>query len=296
MYKNTSFNKFFCYSLILFLYIQTLASSTAQFHFPYQLDNPYEKHLLPIELREISGIVSIDSVQIACVQDEWGMVFIYNLKKKSVTDTHRFDSIGDFEGIAYNGLSLFVLRSDGRLTEWENFHPQHPKGNILHHTFSLLTSDNEGLCFDIVSNRLLMASKNKPHSPGKKNERIIYAININHRPLKSEVIFRIIDASIGKSASSFGIKQQEKSHKNNSFHFRPSGIAIHPISKHLYIISASDYLLAVFRRNGELLFIKKLNPDIFPKAEGITFLDDGTMLISNEGKKEEGNILTFRYN
>jgi hypothetical protein len=74
--------------------------------------------------------------------------------------------------------------------------------------------------------------------------------------------------------------------------FLPSAIALHPITKDLYLISAVDHLLFVFE-DGSLKHIEKLDHKIFNQPEGITFLKNGDMLISNEG--QTATLLRFNY-
>ncbi|MBW7937160.1 MAG: hypothetical protein H3C71_08515 [Flavobacteriales bacterium] len=281
------------YGGLLYLCLSPWHDITAQYKFPYQLNNPHQSYTLPEELLEISGIVALNTEHIACVQDEWGVVFIYNLSKQSVTATHRFDSIGDFEGIAYDGSTLFVLRSDGRITIWRQFDLNHPSSDITHHTVPLQTVNNEGLCYDFVSKQLFIGSKSRTISSEKKEERLIYALDPNTLPLKAKITFRLSAATIGKAASVLGIEDIYP-YSDKPFRFRTSAIGIHPISKDIYLLSASDHLLAVLDRNGVLRYAEKLDPLRFPQAEGITFLPDGRMLISNEGKNG-GNptILVF---
>ncbi|MEZ4900195.1 MAG: hypothetical protein R2806_25380 [Saprospiraceae bacterium] len=41
--------------------------------------------------------------------------------------------------------------------------------------------------------------------------------------------------------------------------------------------------------------VHALDKEIFNQAEGITFLKNGDMLISNEGKKDKPTLLRFNY-
>ena len=90
-------------------------------HVAYTIDKPDQVYQLPSILNEVSGITDLDSTHVAIVQDEKGIVFIFDLLAGKVIHQFSFDSTGDFEGITYADSSLFILRSDGRLTEWENF-------------------------------------------------------------------------------------------------------------------------------------------------------------------------------
>ena len=77
--------------------------------------------------------------------------------------------------------------------------------------------------------------------------------------------------------------------------FRTSAICVHPKTKQLFLLSASDYLLFIFDANGTIKHLEQLNPNIFNKAEGISFFDNGDMLITNEGQDNRPTVLRFKY-
>jgi uncharacterized protein YjiK len=77
--------------------------------------------------------------------------------------------------------------------------------------------------------------------------------------------------------------------------FMTSDIDIHPISKKLYLLSASDHLLFVFNRTGTVEHVQSLDPQMFNKPEGITFLENGDMFITNEGQNKKATLLRFNY-
>ena len=49
-------------------------------------------------------------------------------------------------------------------------------------------------------------------------------------------------------------------------------------------------------QEGTLEAIWQLPEDLFPQPEGIAFLPDGDLFISNEGRGGKANILRFNYN
>ncbi len=77
--------------------------------------------------------------------------------------------------------------------------------------------------------------------------------------------------------------------------FKTSAIAVHPITKKLYLISADDYLLFVFDRTGKIENMVQLDSAMFNKAEGIAFAGNGDLFISNEGQGKNPTILRFNY-
>lgn len=262
---------------------------------PYKLNKPDAVYELPFILNEISGLTDIDSTHVACVQDEIGTVFIYNFLKDSIVHLHSFDSVGDFEGLTYTEDAIYVLRSDGRLTEWSDFSPTTGGKKVTHYMLPLITANNEGLCFDRAYNRLLIAAKSKPMNHDLKSDRYIYEFNLSTMQLNPSPLYNMNTVELDAVAREFDIVQNEVTEKGKikPFNFRPSSLAVHPITSDIYIISASDKLLVVMNRNGEFTYIEQLDPSIFAKAEGITFLNDGTMIITNEAADKSPTLLIF---
>jgi len=72
-------------------------------------------------------------------------------------------------------------------------------------------------------------------------------------------------------------------------------MAFHPKTGKLFLLSSADQLLFVLNMNNEIEYIERLNPDLFKQPEGITFMENGDMFISNEGKKKSATLVRFKY-
>ena len=77
--------------------------------------------------------------------------------------------------------------------------------------------------------------------------------------------------------------------------FRPSGIDIQPVSKDIYLLSSDDKMLFVFSYSGTIKNIVNLDKALFNQPEGITFLENRDLLISNEGQNRNPTLLRFNY-
>jgi uncharacterized protein YjiK len=64
----------------------------------------------------------------------------------------------------------------------------------------------------------------------------------------------------------------------------PSGIAVHPKTGELYLVSTKARLFMVLDPTGVVLRIEHLDRAVHPQPEGISFTADGTMFISSEGR------------
>ncbi len=279
--------------MVGFVLISSL-SGTAQNIFAYDLSNPDRSIILPKVLNEISGITDVDMHHVACVQDEIGTVFLVELKTGKITGTHFFEATGDYEGITITqDRVMFILRSDGLLTEWQDF-PEN-KASISSHELPIQTRDNEGLCYDADNHRLLIAAKSKPEDKSQKDFRFIYAFDLKSKTMANKPAYSLDIRDLEKFASNMGLLplNSTKKGKEAKFDFRPSSLAIHPASNELYIISDADKLLITLDAEMNIKRMIRLNPDIFTKPEGLTFLSDNTMLISNEAQDGIPNILIF---
>ncbi|HSH66722.1 MAG TPA: hypothetical protein VLB84_13235 [Bacteroidia bacterium] len=263
----------------------------------YNLTKPDMSFVLPDTLREISGLTDIDSTTFACVQDENGILFIYDALSNKIKKQYTFNIDGDYEGITRVEKVIYILRSDGTLFEISNY--ESPDFRLTSYVTGIPANNNEGLCYDKDNDRLLVASKGKiAKGPQYKDKRVIYGFNLKTKTLSKEPVFDFDLQAIKQFAIDNKIDLPTRTKKKGEepiLRFMTSAIAIHPISKKLYLLSASDHLLFIFNMNGNIEHIEQLNPDMFNKAEGITFLENGVMLITNEGQDKKPTLLRFKY-
>ncbi|PIQ20004.1 MAG: hypothetical protein COW65_17500 [Cytophagales bacterium CG18_big_fil_WC_8_21_14_2_50_42_9] len=238
-----------------------------------------EKWEMPGILREISGIAYLGKNQFACVQDESGVIFIYNTATKKIDRQITFGATGDYEGIALVGRTAYVLRSNGKIFEVNNIDTQSPK---IKEYDTPLTSKNdvEGLTYDAKNNRLLLAIKGA--ETNTTDYKGIYAFNLKTKQLSAQPVLKL--------SLSDPMLQESKSKKpENSL--QPSDIAVNPQTGEIYLTESANAHLLILNADGSIKERYALGKDDFSQPEGITFSPSGDVFISNEGKKEKGNIL-----
>jgi len=76
--------------------------------------------------------------------------------------------------------------------------------------------------------------------------------------------------------------------------FAPSGIEKNPRNGNFFVLSSNPPSVIELNPQGKILAATRLNPKVNPQPEGITFLKDGTMLISDEGQKHSGTISVIK--
>ena len=82
----------------------------------FNLNAPETVLELPKKLREISGITAINDSIIACVQDEKGNIYLFNLNTAKIERKIDFGKDGDYEAISYIANNeLMVAKSNGNL-------------------------------------------------------------------------------------------------------------------------------------------------------------------------------------
>ena len=254
---------------------------------PYLFHQPAKIIDLPEDLREVSGIALISDKSAYLVQDELGALFEYDLQKEEVAGILRFTDTGDFEDVALAGDQAFVLRSDGTIFSFNtlNFSGDTEKITVPVHSTNL-----EGLFFDSAKNRLYLASKSEPLT-GSKDERWIYQLNPNELN-KPELLLSISNNEINELLKQ---KYPQLFSDNLIAEFNPSAIAVHPETSEVFVLSATDRLLAVYA-NQSLTHVFPLPSDIYYKPEGIAFASNGDLYITSEGIKNgfvNGQVFYF---
>ena len=235
---------------------------------------------LPLVLKEVSGIAYIDKDRFACIQDEAGTIYIYNVGVGKIEKQVQFTGAGDFEGICLVKSDAWLVRSDGKLFEVKDYQSEHP--DVKEYPTRLTMRQNvEGLCYDESNNRLLLAIKDSER--GDQTYKGIYSFDLNTKTLAEQPVLRI-----DLQSTVFREGQQKKGHL-----FMPSDISIHPSSKDIYITDGSRSRLLIMESSGKIRELITLSAKEFSQPEGICFDPNGHMFISNEGVKNAGNILAI---
>lgn len=262
----------------------------------YDLTKPDTLFTLPDTLREISGLTIIDSTSFACIQDENGIIFFYDAFKNKIKRQFTFHSDGDYEEIARVEDTIYVLQSDGVLFKITGF--ESDSFTIGSYITGIPANNNEGLCYDKENNRLLIGCKSKT---GKgienKNKRAIYAFDLNTKLLSEKPVFefdlQVINQFVVENKIKLPLHTKKNGHTGTPIKFRTSAICIHPLTKKLFLLSAADHMLFIFDMKGKIEYLEVLDPELFNKSEGITFFENGTMLITNEAQHKKPTLLRF---
>jgi uncharacterized protein YjiK len=238
-----------------------------------------KKWEMPSILQEVSGIAWMGDNRFACVQDEAGVIFIYNTSTKKIEKQISFGAAGDYEGIALAGKTAYVVRSDGKIFGVNSL--DSPQPEIKEYTTPLTAKNNvEGITYDRKNQRLLLVIKGA--ETGSRDFKGVYAFDLNTKKLVPEPIIKL---NLSDAALS-GFKG-----KNLNNAIQPSEIAVHPLTGLIYITEATNPQLFVLQPDGKIKSRFKLDGGAFSQPEGLAFSPEGDLFISNEGKTGYGNIL-----
>jgi uncharacterized protein YjiK len=263
-----------------------LSRSDAHDEVPYNFLKPDKIYEMPEVLKEISGIAVKGNDTLYCVQDELGAVFQYDIHKEEITGMFRFSDVGDFEDLAIRDDEIYVLRSDGTLFR---FNYRNFSGKTEQIVVPVPCLDMEGLGYDAAKNLFYIACKD--HLIGEKS--------------KDRAIFTITSENMSEPQLALTIKQDEidlfskkgAAIKTVETQINPSAIAIHPLTGEIFVLSASDRLVAIYD-DGKLTNMIMLPSGLYYKPEGITFTPNGDLYLSSEGIKKSnvnGRIYFFSY-
>ncbi|HRW74301.1 MAG: hypothetical protein H6568_09065 [Lewinellaceae bacterium] len=254
------------------------------------------------ELVEISALsFTMGDSLILCLQDERGTVYGLDPNSGRIRQTWKVAGKGDFEGIEMADSILFLLRSDGKLygTRWDNG----PSDQVIEIPTGFPEgTDVEGLGYDEQSRLLLLGIKDYSQDTLEARDPVkgwVYWNLAESRPqeqvcgltpdsLQAAIMGQLDDRVRGKLLKWL---DDEDGH----YPLGPSGIAVHPLTREIWMISSRGKLLMVFRSDGDFDRVYALNANILPQPEGIAFNRKGDLFIASEGKKNvPARIAVFR--
>jgi uncharacterized protein YjiK len=239
----------------------------------YDISNPTLKMLLPENLKEISGLSFYKNNSLACVNDEQGTVFIYDLTSQTISETIDIGKNGDYEGIEVVEDEIFIMKSNGKIKGFKIGSGEERKIDCTYKN----VKEYEGLAYNPISKSLLLVTKEQEKD--KNDKKTIFSYSLEKRVFSKSITI-INDMTIGSDGKKT---------------FAPSGISIHPLTGELYIISSHGKKLLILSPTGEKMALFDLDEKNFIQPEGICFTPNGDLYISSEGRTGEGYILKFDY-
>lgn len=234
---------------------------------------------LPAVLRNISAIHYIGMQRMACLQNEIGSIFIFNLGSGKLEKEIPFGPPGDYEGLVIIKKDAYVACADGRILEIKNYSTEN-SGVTEYGTHLTVEENVNGLCYDRKNKRLLVSVKG--NGEGGQTYKGIYAFSIatKRMPVKPAVKIDLRDKVFDSVQA-----------KNIQTLFQPSDIAISPVSGLLYVIDGTRVQLLRMRLSESIKDLSELDKEKFIQPEGISFTPSGELFIASKGVREEPGML-----
>lgn len=259
----------------------------------YDFTRPAATYPMPSELRELSGIALAGPGRITGIEDETGNLYEYSLTAKKVERVVAFAKSGDYEDLARVGNGWFVLRSDGTLFHYTGTTTKEYETGLG------FANNTEGLAYDAATKTLLVACKGSPGNDLPDGKRAIYRLQPGTYRAEAKPAYVLDEEAIAgaaPAAESPAKKSNKKGKKGGALKgFAPSAVAVHPITRHIFVLSARQNAIVELNRAGQLLGAQVLPANLFPQAEGMAFAPNGDLYLATEagGKADRAAIYLF---
>lgn len=234
----------------------------------YSKSNPSIVYL-PETIAQVSGFVYYprDS-SIFCIDDNIGELYKFPLYKKKTLQKWPFSRQTDHEGLVLYDSTFYVLRSNGNI---ESIRFQN-NGKVVTDKFESPTDitlrEYEGMIYDTARKLFLLVCKDCEDDSTNKTS--VWGVDFAQKKMLPNPVFVIdhlqIEKLVGKEISKF----------------KPSAAAAHPVTGDFYYVSAINDLMIVTDRNGVVKEATPVDKILFKQPEGLSFMPNGTILISNE--------------
>lgn len=242
----------------------------------YNLRRPVQM-FIEKKLNEISGIFYLKNEKhlIAIADDKKK---IYNLSTNGQVSDYYDPELPsqDFEDVIKVDSTVYTLISNGTIVAIS----KNDTGLVSseYPFWGTGKNDFETLYYDSTAKGLIIICKSCEADKGKK--------------IRNAYRFNLATMQFDKS-SFYGIKIKEVADvlKDGKVEFKPSAAAVHPLTNKVYILASSGNLLVIADKMGKVENVFRLNPSMYPQAEGIAFAPNGDMFISNEAKLGKPSLL-----
>lgn len=239
---------------------------------------------LPSQLNEISAIAWLGNDKLACLQDEDGIIFMYDLKKSRIVSQMEFWNPGDYEALTIYNKHYWVAQSDGKLFRF----PMNLESREQVERFDLkfeYRNNIEGIAAK-KNGDILIAVKDRNLKGDEGDFKALYTFSTSRGKLEEEPTFKV-----NFKDTIFDVLKTN----NPRMLLRPTDIEYHPVTGDLYIIDSEVPKILILGTNGNIKKMHLLDPERFFQPEGICFSPSGRIFISDEGNGfEPPNLIELK--
>lgn len=247
----------------------------------YVMPRPH-KIFLEKKVNEISGLFYLknENAMLAVADNKQK---IYRVTQDGKVSDYWEDAFGpqaDYEDIVKVDSSVFVLVSNGTIVEVVRTDTGLHVRNFPF--WSKEKNDFETMYHDPTIRSLVILCKYCKES-GNKTKPAAYRFDLASKKFDTNPYFTISTKDVMKTL------------KDGQADFKPSAASIHPLEKRLYILASAGNLMIVADLKGKVQQVFRLNPTLYPQAEGIAFAPNGDIYIANEAKLGKPTLLHIAY-
>jgi len=241
---------------------------------------PLAMWIMPPQLREISGLAMTSRGTVLTHDDNSGR--ISEIDPKTGILVKSFSLLGnqkeDFEAIAIAGNDIYLMSSDGKLFR---FREGADGQQVQFMTFDSglgKQCEFEGLTYEAEGKRLVMVCKRLVDKEAPK-ELLLFRMPL---PLNRATI------------TGMRVNIKDVIGANPWKNFRPSDIAIDPVTKNYVIVASQEKGLLILTPEGEVVRSQPL-PGDHQQAEGVAITNDNILLISDEANVKPAAITLYKW-
>jgi uncharacterized protein YjiK len=239
------------------------------------------KMILDKKLNEISGIFYLENEnRLLAIADDKKKIYGLSLDGK-VSDYYDPElPSADFEDVVKVDSTVFTLISNGTVIAIQRSDTGLTSTNYPF--WSTDKNDFETLYYDSTAKGLVILCKSCASEKGK-HVRTAFRFDPKTRTFDRTPLYTISSQAVRDVL------------KDGKVDFNPSALAVHPFEKRLYVLASSGNLLVITDLRGKVQEAYRLNPTLYPQAEGIAFAKNGDMYVSNEAKLGKPTLLRIPY-
>lgn len=245
-------------------------------------DAPLARWVLPLELREISGLAVTDQGNLLAHNDEQARVYVIDPRRGIVIKQFNVGSSGlrgDFEGIAVSGSDIYLLTSNGKILRFREGKDRDEVSYTEIDTRLGAECEFEGIAVDPGTGLLILPCKSVSKK-GPRGALVIYRWDPRKGASQRALMLTIPIAQVAAG--------------NPWRTLHTSDMTIDPATRNYVLIAAQEKAFVEITPGGAVVRAGLL-PEPSQQAEGVALTKEGVLIVADEGNDRAATLTLYRW-